>query len=289
VTVRNELRDGLARDGCAIVDLLEGGQVEGLLGARRMLKPPPRVGFDSTILATDPHHRAEVDREIRARISPRLSCLLPDHRIAFCTFAVKTAHSLESEVPMHQDWSFVDERRFVSYGLWCPLVDVDLDNGCLQVVKGSHSFPHPPRGACTPFAYPQLMEQLSRNLTSLPMRAGQALVFDNRLFHCSPLNRADSERVAATAVIVPQECRLRYYHVPERGEPFRIEVFEVDDSFYLSHVAPGRPESGESLGFLDTRDWPDRAPFPDSGARGADTPEPGPAAQPKSPPRTSPG
>jgi ectoine hydroxylase-related dioxygenase (phytanoyl-CoA dioxygenase family) len=256
--MNSDLTDRVAEEGCALVGLLGADEVASLLEARRALKAPPSGGFDSTILSTDPHYRAEVDRAIRTHISPGVTSLLPGHRIAFCTFAVKSANSRESEVPMHQDWSFVDERRFVSFGLWCPLVDVTLDNGCLQVVKGSHASPHPPRGACTPFAYPQLVEQLSGHLTSLPMRAGQALVFDNRLFHRSPPNRTAAERVAATAVIVPRECRLRYYHVPEPDRPHRLEVFEVDDSFYLTHVAPGRPAAGERLGFLDLREWDGR-------------------------------
>jgi ectoine hydroxylase-related dioxygenase (phytanoyl-CoA dioxygenase family) len=241
-------------EGCAVIDLLGPDEVQSLLQAWQDLKVTSQRGFDSTILSTDPHYRMQVDRQIRRHIAARTTILAPGHRIAFCTFAVKAAYGAGSEVPLHQDWSFVDETRFASFGLWCPLVDVGPENGCLQVVKGSHAFPHPPRAACSPFAYPELVEQLSARVTSLPMRAGQAVVFDNRLFHCSPPNRTAFERVAATAVIVPCECRLRYYHMPDRTRPYLIEVFEVDDSFYLSHVAPGRPMAGKSLGFVDVRD-----------------------------------
>jgi ectoine hydroxylase-related dioxygenase (phytanoyl-CoA dioxygenase family) len=136
--------------------------------------------------------------------------------------------------------------------VWCPLVDVDERNGCLQVVKGSHATSHPPRAACTPFAYEHLEPYLREHcLTAVPMKAGQAMLFDQRLFHCSPPNRDSADRVAATAVLAPRDVPLRYYHVIDRREPARLEVFEVEDRFFLTHVAGRRPDEGRSLGVLD--------------------------------------
>ena len=159
-------------------------------------------------------------------------------------------------MPMHQDWSFVDEQRAASVGLWIPLTDVDLSTGCLQVVPGSHAFPHAPRAACTPFAYPQLVAQLkSECLETVPMKAGQAMLFDNRLFHCSPANIGSAQRIAATAVIVPAGCTMRYYHLVDRDRPNDVEVFEVPDDFFLYHTPGTRPRNSTSLGFIDLSAW----------------------------------
>jgi len=248
------LNDRLIDDGFVVVDLLNAEATSSLHAAYKTLTRTAHNGFDSSILSRDTQYREAVNTAILATITTPLKSLFDGYRVAFCTFAVKSAYSTESEVPMHQDWSFVDEDHYTSMGLWCPLDDVNLDNGCLQVVQGSHAFSHPPRAACTPFAYPQLETQLrEQHLTSVPMKAGQAMLFDNRLFHCSPPNHTGSERVAATAVIVPQACKLRYYHIADRQQPNRIEVFEVEDSFYLTHNAPGRPRTGVSLGFVDIR------------------------------------
>jgi ectoine hydroxylase-related dioxygenase (phytanoyl-CoA dioxygenase family) len=261
-----ERNDCFLRDGCVVVDLLNEQDLRVLREESERLLRPGRPGFDSTILSADTEYRKAVDVSIRRCIAPSVDSLLTDYRIAFCTFVVKDARSDQSTVPMHQDWSFVDELRFISIGLWCPLIDVDLENGCLQVVRGSHAFAYPPRAACTPFAYPQLIPYLQENcLHSLPIKAGQALLFDQRLFHCSPPNRGIQLRVAATAVLVPSKSKLRYYHAANLREPDRIEVFEVEDSFYLSHIPGRRPENGISLGVLDINTSVPIDPVPSAG------------------------
>jgi ectoine hydroxylase-related dioxygenase (phytanoyl-CoA dioxygenase family) len=249
-----EINRRLAEDGFVVVDLLPPQAVDALRTAHDRLAPSVRANFDSTVLSRDLGLRSAVDRAVRAVIIPGIDAWLPGHRIAFCTFALKRAAGDGGTVPMHQDWSFVDETRHVSFGLWCPLTSVDAVNGCLQVVKGSHALPHPPRAACSPFFYPGIEERLrATSLTTVPMRTGQAMLFDNRLFHCSPANRSGIDRLAVTAVLVPQAARLRYYHQVDRQRPHLVEVFEVDDAFYLSHVAPGRPAHATSLGVMDIR------------------------------------
>ncbi len=245
----------LAKDGFAVVDLLDRDDLQALGDAYRASPLPADAGFDSTILGSDVALRVAVDRAVRAVIEPRLRALIDGYRLAVCTFVVKRSGREDGEVPIHQDWSFVDETRHASFGVWCPLVDVDPTNGCLSVVKGSHAAGHPPRAACSSFLYPGLEELLRRRyLTDLPMRAGQAALFDNRLFHCSPPNRGGTDRVAATAIMVPTAARLRYYHMLDRRHPHRVEAFDVADDFYLSHLVPGRPAAAVSLGVLDIRE-----------------------------------
>jgi ectoine hydroxylase-related dioxygenase (phytanoyl-CoA dioxygenase family) len=249
-----EINPRLAEDGFVVVDLLPPEAVDALRAAHERLAPSVRANFDSTVLSHDLGLRSAVDRLVRAVISTGVDTWLPSHRIAFCTFALKRAAGDGGTVPMHQDWSFVDETLHLSFGLWCPLTSVDAGNGCLQVVKGSHALPHPPRAACSPFFYPGIEERLrASSLTTVPMRAGQAMLFDNRLFHCSPPNRSGIDRLAATSVLVPHAARLRYYHQVDRQRPHLVEVFEVDETFYLSHVAPGRPAHATSLGLMDIR------------------------------------
>lgn len=234
--------DALGREGFAVTELLNVGAVASLLAAAEALAGRLRTGFDSTLLSDDKGLRAEADHLVRSALAGPVAGLLDGVRIAFCSLVAKSPGGGASEVPLHQDWSFVDEARYRSLGLWCPLVDVDTVNGCLQIVPGSHVGGHAPRAAFSPFRYAQIAEQLRGSyLVAMPMRAGQAMLFDNRLIHASPPNRSDRLRVAATAVLVPSEAQLLYYHIADRRDPNRVEVFEVEDSFYLTTDLPQRP------------------------------------------------
>lgn len=252
ISSRPELdRDAFARDGYAVVSLLDASALHELRTAYEASPQREGAGFNSTILSSEWSYREKVDLSIRQIVMERIAALLPEYRIGFCTFVVKSPNSAESEVPLHQDWSFVDERQYASIGLWCPLVDVDMHNGCLQVVAGSHAYPHPPRGACTPFGYPELVPYLKAEcLQTVPMKAGEAMLFDNRLFHCSPPNGSGVERVAATAVLVPRACTMRYYHAADPRSPNQLEVFEVEDRFFLTHTPGTRPGNSTSLGHI---------------------------------------
>jgi len=248
------LQAAFEADGFAVVTLLDQGEADALAEAYAATIEPPKRGFQATLLTADAERRAAVDRTVRSVVAAPLKRLLPGFRLCFCTFVAKAARSATSSVPLHQDWSFVDESRHTSIGLWCPLVDVTADNGCLQVVAGSHKLPSAPRGVSTPFAYPELLPALRRGLLrALPLHAGQAVLLHPRLFHGSPPNRSASVRVVAGGVLIPQSARLRYYHVSDPARPYVLDAFEVDDGFYLRHTPGHRPEAATHLGTIEAR------------------------------------
>lgn len=235
--------------GFALVDLLDAEALAALRGAADALAIAPAPGFHPSIAHPDAAHRAAVDAAIRHVVWPRLARVVPTHRLAFANFVTKSAATPESAVPLHLDWSFVDEDRHRSLGFWCPLVDVDAGNGALQVVPGSHRLPVGLRGACTSFPYPELERELRAHwLVSVPMRAGQALLMDHRLMHASPPNRSAAARTAAAGVLVPTTAPLRYHHVPDPTRPDQLEAFEVDDAFYLRHAPGARPIGATRIG-----------------------------------------
>ena len=238
-----ELAARLDRDGYAVIDWLDADEVASL---RARLEPVEsgRVGatFSASVLSHDLAYREQVDREIRAVMAPKVDRWFEGLRFCFANTVVKPANAPMSLMPLHQDWTFVDEERFRTVGIWCPLIDVDVHNGCVHVVPGSHLLNRKPRGSLGRFPYPELLATIrERCLKPVPLKAGQAKVFDQRLFHASPPNLSGTLRVAAAGLLASRDARLRFYH-QELAAPETLEVFEVDDAFFLRHRIGERPQ-----------------------------------------------
>src|SRR5690554_7149152 len=54
------------------------------------------------------------------------------------------------EVDFHQDWSLVDETKYISYNLWCPLVDTTTESGALMIIAKSDKAGLPYRSSTFP-------------------------------------------------------------------------------------------------------------------------------------------
>ncbi|WP_292843521.1 glycosyltransferase [Nostoc sp. NMS8] len=198
-----------------------------------------------SISTSDLSYRRLLTQEIKRHFTSKLKILLPEYRIVLCNLVFKSPDVLLSEMPLHQDPSLEDEPSLTSFGVWCPLIDVDEQNGCLQVVKKSHLFNSKPRPffAFDGFPYSQdILSILQQNyLSSIPMKAGQALVYD------TPPNTTIVERVAAICSLVPQNI-LTHFCYRETLTSQKLEVFEVEDEFYNRYIVGQRPEGVKRLG-----------------------------------------
>ncbi|MEG4805119.1 phytanoyl-CoA dioxygenase family protein [Microcoleus sp. ARI1-B5] len=247
----------LEENGYIIINLLNENEVQSLLSFDKQHSLPddlvaPAISFSFHTL--DVSYRQVVTQEIKRAFAPKLAPLFPEYRILMGSLVHQKTDALYSIMPLHQDPSLLDETLLRAFSVWCPLIDVDEQNGCLQVVKKSHLLNSKPRPvfAFDGFPYSQdilsLMQQ--HYLTSVTMKAGQALVYDKRLFHGSAPNLTAIERVAAACIIVPQEI-LTHFCYRESQTSDKIEVFEVDDEFYDRYIIGQKPEGVKSLGIFD--------------------------------------
>lgn len=247
-----ELLPDLEKDGYTVIDFLDKGEIQTLIDLYNLLPHRLGGGFIPSIMSRDINYRQLINREIKQLLAEKTASLFKLYRLCFWSFVVKQASRADSEVQMHQDWSFVDETKFNSLGIWCPLVDVSPFNGCIHLVKGSHRLNSKHRGLFNDFPYENLLPLIRQKyLTALPMQAGQALVYDTRIFHCSPPNQTASERVVLAGLMIPEDSILRYYHCDFQNCPSKLEIFEVDDEFYTRVILGVKPEGLTSLGFID--------------------------------------
>jgi ectoine hydroxylase-related dioxygenase (phytanoyl-CoA dioxygenase family) len=248
------LEENLERDGYAVVDdFLGATEIARLLESFKTHDSPlHRQGFGATMVSNDLAYRAAVDRDIKDAFGSRADGVFNGYRHCFSNFLVKAPQPANAgpqagEVALHQDITLVDESRYQALNLWCPLVDTDVTNGCLLVAPGTERLNAGPRGPGTPFPYRELAK--SFKLRAVPMKAGSAMIFGQKLIHASPPNRSTATRVVVAGLFAPREAQLLCCY-PD-AELKRMEVFAVDDLFYTRYIYRTRPEGVPRIGVID--------------------------------------
>ena len=180
----------------------------------------------------------EADEATRIRIHEGLQPVwrrifaehLTGHRALLMSFLMKWPGEF-SALPLHQDPTIVDERRYRSLTVWIPLVDtsVALDNGPLYVIPGSHTAGDEARGTGTSPTYYEFFDQLWPLAVPIEMQAGDGLWFDSRILHGSPPNRSGEPRLAVGTAIAPTEANLVHAMARPDGD---VDLLSVDDDFY---------------------------------------------------------
>jgi ectoine hydroxylase-related dioxygenase (phytanoyl-CoA dioxygenase family) len=234
-----QLQAQFESDGYAVIDLLDPAQVDDLkffyrgLDHRRSSPHAFQVSLDNQ----SPDFVRTVFERLKESVGGSIDRHFKDYKIFTASFVTKSSDRL-GVVPPHQDWTFVDESEFWSATVWCPLVDVNEENGALGVIKGSPRFYDHVRPSPSPQFAPPFKDQLAvifPYLTVEKLKAGQAIVFDNRTIHASPPNTTAEMRLAFGIGITQREAGLRhYYMLPGQNRPL-IEGFEVDPAFFYSY------------------------------------------------------
>jgi ectoine hydroxylase-related dioxygenase (phytanoyl-CoA dioxygenase family)/thioesterase domain-containing protein/4-hydroxybenzoate polyprenyltransferase len=215
---------------------------------------PEDIANGTTINTSDLSYRQQVNQKLTSIVSTKLPVTLPGYRTAFCTWYRKSPNSSTNATPLHQAPSLTDETDTRSYGIWCPLTDVTPENGCLSVVKGSHHLNSKPRPfyPFAPFPYDSTLASLIQDnyLTPIPLKAGQAILYDKRLFHSATANPTDTERVAFTCLICPSDQPSQFVYRPS-ADTETIEIYQVPDDFYNRYILGERP-SGDGVTLIQT-------------------------------------
>lgn len=148
------------------------------------------------------------------------------------SFAIKPAHYSE-EFKLHQDWSIVDEKKYVSAQLWIPLIDVNASNGGLFILPQSDRFFNNLRSATYPIAQIPRNGILKYLAPVIPLKKGQAILFKHATFHGSVSNLTDQERPAVIFSIMSTDAKMIYY---QKRDDQTADAYGIDPGFYLHHV-----------------------------------------------------
>ena len=239
-------------DGYVKINLLNSEEVNELKNYYLSLNHDHigEYGFHISLENKNKKYVNGVFQKLFTTLVPKLNPLLNNFKTFTASYVIKEA-GLQNIVPPHQDWSFVDEEKFCSATVWIPLMDVNKNNGALGVIKGSHKLFNYPRQSPSPQAKTVLSPHaftLFPYVEVIEMKAGEALIFNNKTIHASPPNISGTTRIAAGIGITQKEASLlHYYQVPGKEE--QINVYEVDETFfpkYNNSVMSALYNKGES-------------------------------------------
>lgn len=223
----------LAELGYTVVPFLDADTVAALLEDYWRSVPAGDDGLAVDYMRTDRSEYRRMSSLLTETWRAHLGDLVGTHRVAMSTFVAKHPGRW-SMMGLHDDRSFVDERRHRALTIWVPLVDVgpDVGNGALLVVPRSHRLDAGWSGSNTPDLIRPFEATLDRSAVPVTARAGDAVVYDVRLLHGSQPNLTDAPRVVAVCAIVPEDAPL--VHVVATGRRGR-RVYAVDEQFFLDH------------------------------------------------------
>ena len=223
------------KDGYVKINLLNESEVKDLKEYYLSLKHDHigQYGFHISLENKNADYVKGVFTKLFSVFVPKLDKVLTNYKTFTASYVIKEA-GLQNIVPPHQDWSFIDEDQYCSATVWVPLMDVNKNNGALGVIKGSHKLFNYQRQSPSPQAKTVLSPHaftLFPYVEVIEMKAGEALIFDNRTIHASPPNISGITRIGAGIGITQKDAQLlHYYQVPGKEEI--VNVYSVDETFF---------------------------------------------------------
>jgi hypothetical protein len=156
------------------------------------------------------------------------------------------APGISSHTYPHQDWTFVGGSEFCSVTIWVALMDMDERNGTLGFIPRSHKFFDKPIGSPSPDfkTYTQGHEDIFYEyLQFVPLKAGEALVFNNNTIHGATPNLTEDPRIAVAIGMTPKEALLYHYFLDPKLESEscrrKVNQLKVDQEFFSQYTLQG--------------------------------------------------
>lgn len=238
-------------DGFLKITLLENSDIEALSALFKKYFPNPSQDFFSSSYENDFLLKKEISNSIGEILLPRLEQIFVNYTWFGSAFLSK-GNGQRSEMPMHQDWTIVDETQFIALNIWTPLQQTTEANGTLEVIPGSHHWHDTLRAPTLPFYFNGFQNQIKGYLKPIPTQAGEAIVLNQAVIHYSKPNTTNDIRAAITTGIKTSGAPM-IFHYWDKNKPGEIEQFSMDDDFLNSFTEFHqsifkRPTLGKSLG-----------------------------------------
>ncbi len=231
------VQESFDKNGFVCLPAIDADAAERLTKLYGSVNPASDTGIYSNLQDQPEDLNRRIGDEFKATFKDFIEEHFTDVQVSGSAYLVKQTGS-GSQSQLHQDYTLVDEREQISVSIWCPMVDVDESNGCLQVIPGSHKMFSTIRSVNIPSIYLEFEDKLEKYLTSVPVKKGTAVVYAHNLFHGSKPNLTDQIRIAAVLSVASNKADLLHYFKQDKD----VLQVEVDESFYYKTMPAYRTE-----------------------------------------------
>ena len=263
-----ELEKEFQREGYVVVDFMPREKVEILkqkffdtlpksggqiTAGETGFEMPDEITYDFTFIDKNPDYKNLVFDVITAELNQYMNQFLQNYKPIIANYIRKTTEK-GGEVPLHQNWSFADEKKCCTVSIWCPLVDATVANGTLQVVPGSHKRFGEIRGPMVPWELENIRGAIvSKYMKPIEIPVGKAVILDDSIVHYSAPNKTKDLRLAIQLICIPEELPSLHYHRNPAATDGKVDILEVDKEFYIQFNPWQFPTDIKSVGKLNFR------------------------------------
>lgn len=251
-----ELEKEFNRKGFVLIDFLNEKTIGSLQEKMDSMFPDREQysGTFSSVSAFDKRKRKEAHEFITQTIKSSLDNYFQDYEVPLSLYYSRRPDK-QYLLDWHHDPSLIfNEHLEPLYGLWCPLIDVDMTHGALRVIPGSHRWLNKLHLAYKLVDWPfegvrGYLEKFAREFS---LHAGQAILFDARLIHGSQPNQSEVYR--DNIVMRINHKRSRYFNiVNDPAHPELGKYYDQEKEFFFTDTLRnhlGQPETGRLIGEL---------------------------------------
>ncbi len=136
-----------------------------------------------------------------------------------------------SKLSLHQDPSVVNEELHWSLNISVALFDATAENGTLQFIPGSHTYMPRFRSLDHSDGVIDIADGLPEQVTTVPLRPGDAIFYANAVLHGSGPNASAEPRPLVLGTVMSPEATMTVF-LRDAKQRTRMECFAVPDDYF---------------------------------------------------------
>ena len=165
-----------------------------------------------------------VDKRAKEILSPYVAQHFTNYRIIMANFILKSPGEA-SRLSPHQDWTFVDESKYATFGFWTPVEDTNKENGNLQFLPGSHRLERTLRVNYNyPCAFSEVLDLAKEHMIDVCTKKGDSVILNHSVLHASHPNMSGQTRVALSLGITHKNAQLYHYYSDDGRTVYRYKI-----------------------------------------------------------------